>query len=109
MISPNVPPTESAAQSLDREMSALWERFRTNRCDSCGKTPTVNNKIGVIGRLVYSVCADCVDSGSFTIQKPSELLISDDLALALNRLSDPAAYRQSPELLRYLPTPGRVQ
>jgi hypothetical protein len=87
--------------SLDQEMFALAKRILSNRCDACGKTPTIKTEVGIGGRLVFSVCGDCAAVGSFTIRQPSELLVSGELASVLSGGSfsiDPSAFLRSPEL-----------
>ena len=122
MIDSNVPSTPSTKQSLDQQLQAVCKRLLTNLCNCCGATPTTKNDIGVIGRLVFSVCGHCMATDSFTIRQPEELMVSPEVARILSGGGSfdihPSALLRSPELslslfgesfLRDMPTAGGVQ
>lgn len=94
-------PQPGVAMRLRQECLALLKRILSNRCDACGKTPTIKTEVGIVGRLVFCVCAGCIAKGSFSID-PQDLLVSAELAMI--------SHGDFPEsVLIDLPTSGRVQ
>jgi hypothetical protein len=86
---------------LAQECRALYKRIASNRCDSCGKTPTVKTRVATVGRIVFCICANCEAVGTFPID-PSKLIVSPEVAALMDG--------QFPEcLLRDLSISGSVQ
>ena len=52
---------------LAHECLALIKRIASNRCDSYGKTPTTQTRVGIAGRLVFCLCDRCEAAGTFAI------------------------------------------